>query len=114
MVSQMWQEPRNGNRQSVSNGPNSEKMSGKEWLSKATPAPEWLRQQTDPHCLLCGGPTYIAAVFVPNATSVLAPPPGKLRMIPYSLCRPCAEKGSAIVDQVEALLEARLRRAGVI
>jgi len=82
--------------------------------SQLAKAPEWLAHMSPHACLLCGGPTYIAAVFVPDATSVTAPPPGKLRMILYSLCRPCAERGDTIVEQIEAWLEARLRRARAI
>jgi len=50
-----------------------------------------LRAAASKPCLLCGRRAYVGAVYAPDAASQrrVCAPPGKLRMVVYSLCRQC-------------------------
>lgn len=83
-------------------------------LDHAPIAPPWLAARADPHCLLCDGPTAFSNLFIPSAKSPAAPPPGKQRVVLYSLCRHCAGNFEALSDLIETKIENELRRTGVI
>ena len=83
-------------------------------LDRATPAPAWLAQLRRTECLLCGEPTSYTSVYLPGPASVVAPPPGKGRMIIYSLCRGCAEHLDTLAPVIEAKIEKELRDAQVV
>jgi hypothetical protein len=40
-------------------------------------------------CLLCNGPPYVGALFLPSNQVAVAAPAGKIRTIAYSLCEEC-------------------------
>jgi hypothetical protein len=51
-------------------------------------------------CLLCGGQPLVGAVFVPKEQRRVNAPPGKVRLVRYSLCLSCAQR-SDIRTRVE-------------
>ncbi len=83
-------------------------------LNCAPPAPPWLAARARPHCLLCGGPTAFSNIYIPGEESPAAPPPGKQRVVLYSLCQHCAGNFAALSDLIETKIENELRHSGVI
>jgi len=83
-------------------------------LTKAPLAPAWLAARHKPFCLLCNGPTTFTNIYVPGKASPMAPPPGKGRIIIYSLCRRCAERLDVLTGTIERKIENELRALGVI
>lgn len=83
-------------------------------IDRAAAAPAWLAARRKRHCLLCGGPTVFTNVYVPGPGSHVAPPPGKGRMVIYSLCRPCAQRLDVLAEVIEAKIENDLRAAQLI
>ena len=82
-------------------------------LDRATAAPAWLARLRRTECLLCGETTSYTMVYLPGPASAAAPPPGKGRMIIYSLCRDCAEHLDTLGPVIEAKIERELRGAQV-
>ncbi|QNN21808.1 hypothetical protein HED60_05815 [Planctomycetales bacterium ZRK34] len=78
-------------------------------LTHAPVAPAWLASRRKPHCLLCGGPTVFTNIYIPGKRSPAAPPPGKRRMIIYSLCESCAGKLDTLAEVIETKIENELR-----
>jgi hypothetical protein len=58
-------------------------------------------------CLLCGRRPHFEGVFVPKDQQRAGAPPGKVRLIRFTLCRHCSRKGDA-PRRVEARLFADL------
>lgn len=81
---------------------------------RAVPAPQGLArcpQNPSRHCLLCNSPAVFAAVYVPGEGSPVAPPPGKGRMVLYSLCESCAQRLDVLAEVIEARIENEIRQA---
>jgi len=83
-------------------------------IDRAPVAPPWLAARRKPHCLLCGGVTVFTNIYIPGRRSPAAPPPGKRRMIIYSLCESCAGKLDTLAEVIEAKIENELRSSGAI
>ena len=77
-------------------------------------APPWLAARRKPFCLLCGRPTTFTNIFFPGKGTPLAPPPGKQRLIVYSLCDHCAGRLDELAENIEARIESDLRASGAI
>jgi hypothetical protein len=43
-------------------------------------------------CLLCGGKPFITGLFTASRQAAVCAPPGKVRMVAYSLCQTCYGK----------------------
>jgi hypothetical protein len=67
-----------------------------------------------PFCFLCGRASSFVNVYLPGKGTPAAPPPGKGRMIVYSLCERCAERLDELADVIEARIESQLSRADLI
>lgn len=78
-------------------------------VERAPIAPAWLAARRKPFCLLCGKPTSFTNVYIPGKHSPLAPPPGKGRLVVYSLCESCAGRFHELSGLIEARLEHELR-----
>lgn len=52
--------------------------------------------------------------LLPGKGTAIAPPPGKRRMIIYSLCDHCAARLDELTEVIEARIESDLRASGVI
>ena len=83
-------------------------------VDRAPHAPPWLARRTKPTCLLCGRPTKVSAIYFPGKDSPASAPPGKCRMILYSLCDGCARRPNVQADLVEPRIEQELRKTGTI
>lgn len=83
-------------------------------ISRAPAAPAWLAARRKPLCFLCGRPSSFVNVYLPGKGTPVAPPPGKERMIIYSLCKGCTERLDVLVETIEAKIENELRAAGAI
>jgi len=83
-------------------------------VKRAPFAPPWLAARHKPFCLLCGSPTAFTTIYLPGKNSPAAPPPGKGRMIIYSLCKRCAQRLDTLADVIEARIENELRTAEII
>jgi hypothetical protein len=59
-----------------------------------------------PPCLLCNRPPSFAVVFVPRAQQLVGAPPGKLRLVRYSLCKRCLRKRGVAAAERHILAEA--------
>ena len=55
-------------------------------------------------CLLCGRPPRYAGVFVAKDQRRVGAPPGKVRVVRYSLCKKCVRKSSTWQRVEERLL----------
>lgn len=83
-------------------------------IHRAAVAPPWLAARRKPFCLLCGQPTTFTNVYFPGKGTAAAPPPGKGRMIIYSLCSRCAERFDELSEIIESRIESDLRASGAI
>ena len=83
-------------------------------ISRAAVAPPWLAARRKPFCLLCGRPSTSVNIYFPGKGTAAAPPPGKGRMIIYSLCDHCAARLDELAEIIEARIESDLRASGVI
>jgi len=83
-------------------------------IDRAPRAPGWLAQRRKPECLLCGGTTAFTNVYFPGKGTPAAAPPGKHRMIIYSLCDSCARRFDVLSEVIEAKIENELRAAQLI
>lgn len=83
-------------------------------LDQAPVAPPWLAARGKPYCLLCSGPTAFTNIYIPGERSSVKPPPGKGRMVIYSLCESCARNFHALSDLIETKIENELHSAGAI
>ena len=83
-------------------------------MTRAPVAPPWLAARRKPFCLLCGRPTTFTNVYFPGKDTPVAPPPGKGRMIIYSLCDCCEGRFDELADIIEAKIESDLRATGAI
>jgi hypothetical protein len=54
-------------------------------------------------CLLCGGSPDSAALFIPDDPQKFGAPVGKVRFIPYSLCKHCRQD-EGYADRVEKII----------
>ena len=70
-------------------------------LDHAAPAPNWLKNQTPPTCLLCSRPTEISGVWLISAR----------RAIVYGLCNSHAEGADLHTYDIESAVQ-RLTRGG--
>jgi len=64
-------------------------------------------------CLLCGGPSDVIGVFVPDDPQRWGAAPGKTRFVRYCLCEKCKSKNDTPI-RVEKVILAELAGAGVI
>ncbi len=83
-------------------------------IDKAPVAPPWLAARRKPHCLLCGRPSAFVTLYLPGQDTPVAPPPGKRRLIIYSLCEHCACRLDVLAETIEARIESELRHAGCL
>ena len=83
-------------------------------ISRAPVAPPWLAARRKPFCLLCGRPSTFTNLYFPGKNTAAAPPPGKGRVIIYSLCDRCAERLDELGEIIEDRIESHLRDSGVI
>ena len=65
-------------------------------------------------CLLCGRPGVFGALYFPSRNSPVAPPPGKGRIVLYSLCERCNRRRQSLLEIIEARIESDLRASGLI
>lgn len=80
-------------------------------VDRATGAPPGLPRCPSPHCLLCSGPATFAGLYLPGKDSPAAPPPGKGRMVVYSLCESCAQRLDVLAHLIETRIENQIRQA---
>ena len=79
----------------------------------ATSAPFCTARPPKP-CLLCGRPGAVNAMYFPDKNSLVAPPPGKGRIILYGLCEYCDSRRQSLMPIIEARIESNLRASGAI
>lgn len=65
-------------------------------------------------CVLCGRPGAVNGIYFPATDSPAAAPPGKSRIILYSLCQRCNGRRESLVEIIEDRIESELRASGVI
>lgn len=65
-------------------------------------------------CLLCGQPGAVNGMYFPGPHSPAAPPPGKGRIVLYSLCERCNRRRQSLLEVVEDRIESDLRASGAI
>jgi hypothetical protein len=83
-------------------------------INRAPVASPSLAARRKPSCLLCGRPSTFTNVYIPGKHTPVAPPPGKGRIIIYSLCDHCAERLDELGEIIEARIESDLRATGAI